>query len=467
MYREDAESIFTTGNFFDELCIIDQGGVIRFYEACPINGAPVSVDEAIGKHILEVFSALEPGTNEVLQALEERKAICTFHDYCLNYRDEAWPGYISTFPIMRKKEFVGIAIALKYLTPDYSKEYIQIQDNSFRRKRFDTGYTIDDIITRDPYMNQLKEKIRKVSRRDSTVLIQGSTGTGKELVAQSIHYLSPRSTGPFLSQNCSAIPDNLLESTLFGTEKGSFTGAVTNQGLLELANGGTLFLDEINSMDMALQSKILTAIESRTVRRLGGHEDIRINIRIIAAVNEDPFEAIKNHHLRSDLFYRLNVVNFHLTDLKDRPTDILYLTDYYINYYNQLFDMDIKGISEDAADLFTSHTWPGNVRELRNIIEGAFNVAETDLITVSDLPEYLKSARKPQFETEDLLKPQSYASFHARMEELEQAFLLRTIDSCRSKAAAAELLDITPQALNYKLHRNPKDSTADRTEGFK
>lgn len=455
MYREAAPAIFQMGNFFDELCIIDEEGIVRYYNVCLSDGAAFSVDEVIGKHVTEIFPSLTLETNEVLQALEEQKSICAFHNDCLNYRGERYQGYVSTFPILQRDNFRGIAIALKYLTPDYQDEFIEMQDNSYRRRLYRGGYTIDDIITCDPYMNGLKEKIRKVSRRDSSVLIQGNTGTGKELVAQALHYLSARSTGPFISQNCSAIPENLLESTLFGTEKGSFTGAVTNQGLFEIADGGTLFLDEINSMSPALQSKILTAVETKTVRRLGGHKDIRINIRIIGAINENPFEAIEGGRLRSDLFYRLNVVNFTLRDLKDRPADIPYLTDYYVGYYNEKFKMKLKGLSRDAADLFAHHSWPGNIRELRNIIEGAFNVAETDWITAKDIPDYLKetknSAASQSFN--QLLEPQSYDSFQCRLADLERRFLRQTVERCRTKAEAAKLLEITPQALNYKLHR--------------
>ena len=435
MLRESAGFIFQMGNFFDELCITDQNAVIRYYQACSANGASFSVDQAVGRKITDVFSALNPESNEILLALEERKAICTFHEYCLNYKGEAYPGYVSVFPIHRKKEFAGLAIALKYLTADYQKEFIQIRDNSYRRKRYNDEYTIDDIITCDPNMERLKDKLRKVSKKDSTVLIRG----------------------PFISQNCSAIPENLLESTLFGTEKGSFTGAITNQGLLETADGGTLFLDEINSMSMSLQSKILTAIENKSVRHLGGHEDIRTNVRIIAAINEDPFKAIEEHRLRSDLFYRLNVVSLHLPDLKDRPADIPFLAEYYIRYFNDLFDMNIRGLSPEANRVLCCHTWPGNVRELRNVIEGAFNIVETEWICREDLPEYLQTFTAEKRRNEELMEPKTYIQFQACLQQLEEEFLQRTVERSRTKAEAAKFLGISPQALNYKLHKQEKE----------
>lgn len=453
MYKESAASIFSISNFFDELCILDQDGFIHYYQVCPSGTSTVTIDQVIGKHISKVFPTLTLESNEILQALQTKKAICTFHDYCLNYRGEAYPGYVSVFPLLRKKDFAGVAIALKYLRPEYENEFIQIRDRSFRRKRYDNAYTVDDIITCDPYMNKLKDKIKKVSRRDSTVLIQGNTGTGKELVAQSLHYSSPRASGPFISQNCSAIPDNLLESTLFGTEKGSFTGAVTNQGLLELANGGTLFLDEINSMNLALQSKILASIENKSVRHLGGHEDINLDVRIIAAINEDPFSAIENNRLRSDLFYRLNVVNFHLTDLKDRPDDIAFLTHYYIDYYNSDFGMQVKGLSPKVAELFATHTWPGNIRELRNVIEGAFVIADGDFITEEDVPEYLSHQSTPPKSDKEMRAVEDYAGFLEYTETLEREFIENAISRCHTKAEAAVQLGITRQVLNYKLHK--------------
>ena len=293
-----------------------------------------------------------------------------------------------------------------------------------------------------------KKKIRKIAKTDSYVLIQGKTGTGKEIVAQSIHFASGRSDKPFISQNCAAIPANLLESTLFGTEKGSFTGAITNKGLFELADGGTIFLDEINSMDISVQSKILKAIEERSIRRIGGHKNISTDIRIIAAINEDPFEAIRNNRLREDLFYRLNIVSLKLNELKDRKNDIKLLTDYYIHFYNDMMKMKIKGLDEKVEKIFLSHDWPGNVRELRNVIESAFNITETATITAEDIPDYLVT---------DLCEVnadrEEVAGYEDMVREFESRLIRDALKNSRSKAEAARNLNLTRQTLNYKMEK--------------
>ncbi len=451
MYREAAPAIFQMGNFFDELCIIDEEGIVRYYNVCLSDGAAFSVDEVIGKHVTEIFPSLTLETNEVLQALEEQKSICAFHNDCLNYRGERYQGYVSTFPILQRDNFRGIAIALKYLTPDYQDEFIEMQDNSYRRRLYRGGYTIDDIITCDPYMNGLKEKIRKVSRRDSSVLIQGNTGTGKELVAQALHYLSAGSTGPFISQNCSAIPENLLESTLFGTEKGSFTGAVTNQGLFEIADGGTLFLDEINSMSPALQSKILTAVETKTVRRLGGHKDIRINIRIIGAINENPFEAIEGGRLRSDLFYRLNVVNISIPPLRSRKNDIPLLVEKLLEKHNERFGKEVWMVSDKALERLVEYDYPGNVRELENIIMQSVSMADREHVLSEKL---LQMPMQIQAIGADAEKWDRKGPLDEYLANLEKEIIREVmITEGGNISRTAEVLHIKRQTLQHKLKK--------------
>ena len=261
---------------------------------------------------------------------------------------------------------------------------------------------------------------------------------------------------PFISQNCSAIPANLLESILFGTEKGSFTGAVTNKGLFELANGGTIFLDEINSMEISVQSKILKAIEEKSIRRLGGHKNIKVDIRVIAAINEDPFESIYQNRLREDLFYRLNVVSIKLNELKDRKCDIELLSNYYIEYYNKTMDMKVKGVDEKVKLLFESHDWPGNVRELRNVIESAFNMISKDIIMLEDIPEYLTNKYyKRDFYKDKLVENDIEVtnSYDQLMADYEKKLIMNTLLNSKSKAEAAKKLNITRQNLNYKLEK--------------
>lgn len=377
-----------------------------------------------------------------------------FEQNALTYKGDSVTGFSSVYPLFHKGKLVGAALALKMMGDDYKKEFINVQDYSGTRSRGAEYYSVDDIITCDPAMKKLKQKILKVRNMDSSVLIQGSTGTGKELVAQSLHYSSSRASMPFISLNCSAIPENLLESTIFGTEKGSYTGAVTRKGLFELADKGTLFLDELNSLSMPLQAKLLKAMESKSFRHLGGHDEIRVDTRIIAAINEEPFDAMKKGRLRSDLFYRLNVITFRLPDLKDRQGDVEYLTRYYMDYFNDKLGMDIQGLSSEAAALFAGHDWPGNVRELRNMLEGAFATAEGCFITPEDLPDYLQ---KPAAAWDSPAAPcspatpESTLTYQQQLEAFERDLLRRTLASCRTKTEAAEKLGMTRQALNYRL----------------
>ena len=205
------------------------------------------------------------------------------------------------------------------------------------------------------------------------MLIYGETGTGKELFAQSIHYEGIRKDGPFIAQNCAAIPETLLEGILFGTEKGGFTGAIQRKGIFEQANGGTLLLDEINSMSNELQAKLLRVLQEGYIRRIGGVKDIPIDVKIIATTNEEPLESIKNGTLRKDLYYRLNVIYINIPPLRERKEDILVLSNHFIDKYNFILGKNIHGIEDEVLQCFYRHSWLGNVRELENAIEAAMN----------------------------------------------------------------------------------------------
>lgn len=325
----------------------------------------------------------------------------------------------------------------------------RMPDRSLQRKRPRKRlYTLDDIITKSPKMLDIKEKIRRVAVNPSSVLVVGETGTGKELVAQSIHSHSNRSDGPFLSQNCAAIPSTLLESILFGTTRGSYTQAEDRPGLFELANHGTLFLDELNSMDIALQSKILKALEDKEIRRLGAAASTPVDVRVISAVNEDPFTCIAEGRLREDLYYRLGVVQLRLPPLRERPEDIPLLTEHFIRRLNQKMHHQIIGVSTMVMDLFAHYGWPGNIRELQNVMESCFNTAESETVTIRDLPEFLfrrRLEKQPRFDSGRTL-PQQMADF-------EKQLIGQAISETRNLMDAARLLGISRQSLQYKLQK--------------
>lgn len=249
-------------------------------------------------------------------------------------------------------------------------------------------YNFSNIVGRSKPMQQLFEVIKRIAaRRDASALITGSTGTGKELVARAIHYNSDRRDAPFVPINCSAIPDTLLESELFGYQKGAFTGAQeTRRGLIEEAQGGTVFLDEINTLSPSLQVKLLRVLQERIVRRVGGRENLQIDIRLVSASNQDIEEAVKRGEFRQDLFYRLNVVPVRLPDLKDRREDIPILVFHFLQKFAQQHGEPPRRFANDAMRVLMTHSWPGNVRELENAVEHALTMGRGDVLLLEDLP---------------------------------------------------------------------------------
>jgi DNA-binding NtrC family response regulator len=261
----------------------------------------------------------------------------------------------------------------------------------------------DRLIGKCAQMQAIKSSIIKMARTDSTVLITGETGTGKGLVARLIHENSARHGRPFISVNSAAVPDNLLESELFGFERGAFTGATKRQiGKFELAHGGTLLLDEISELSLHAQAKILHALESHQIYRLGGHCPIELNVRILSATNQDPEQLVVEQKFRKDLFYRLNVARLHLPPLRDRREDIPLLVNYYIQQCNRRFGRQVKGWREEAENFLLEYDWPGNVRELKNLVEACFiHLPDADT-EVLDLPEiYVRKLREIEHKSLD------------------------------------------------------------------
>jgi len=246
-------------------------------------------------------------------------------------------------------------------------------------------------------MRLLRAEIGRVARGDSNVLITGETGTGKELVAELIHENSPRRQKPFVCLNSTAIPDNLVESELFGYERGAFTGAVTQSiGKLAAGNGGTVFFDEIGDISTSLQAKLLRALDGKEVHRLGGTKAVPLDIRVVSATNQDLEKAVHSNHFRSDLYYRLNVIRLEVPPLRERPQDIPALLDYYVAAFNRSHRADVLGFTDEALDSLVRHDWPGNVRELKNVVEAAFaNLGETRIERMPLPPQFRKVKMKP------------------------------------------------------------------------
>jgi arginine utilization regulatory protein len=327
-----------------------------------------------------------------------------------------------------------------------------------------TRYTFDNITGNSSTIKEVIESAKRASRTSSYVLIVGETGTGKELFAQSIHNASSRFSAPFISQNCAALPDNLIESLLFGTKRGAFTGAIDQPGLFEQANGGTLLLDEINSLNLNLQAKLLRVLQEKTIRRVGDTKDTPVDVRVIANMNEDPIDAITNNRMRKDLFYRLGVVTIFIPPLRERKEDIPLLVKDFIDKYNERFQMNVKGLSEDVKQSFMEYDWNGNIRELEHIIEAAMNIMMDDeeVINYSHLPYHyhskmqMKERMSPISTVDTFIKKQ--ADIAVPLKEQTELFEKSYIEHVWQEndfniTKTASLLGLSRQSLQYRMKK--------------
>src|SRR6478736_8284318 len=286
--------------------------------------------------------------------------------------------------------------AFEYLQKPYDSEKL-LETVSRALKKLTT---LDaEIVTATPEMDKVKKLILKIAKSSSTVLVRGESGTGKELIARSLHKNSERSNEVFQAVNCAAINENLLESELFGHEKGSFTGAVAEKkGLFEIADGGTLFLDEIGELDISLQAKLLRALQERQIRRVGGVREINVDVRVVTATNRDLLHMVQEKRFREDLYYRINVLSIDVPPLRERREDIPVLIDYFLKKHTRNTSRLVRGLTPDTRKLMSDYSWPGNVRQLESAIERAILLAEGDQITVEDLPSEVRQDVGPAAE---------------------------------------------------------------------
>ncbi len=321
------------------------------------------------------------------------------------------------------------------------------QENVYLRERLDDRFDFSNIIGRGPPMRDLFETIAMVAPSEATVLIVGASGTGKELIANAIHQNSPRKEKPFIKVNCAALPETLLESELFGHEKGAFTGAIARkQGRFQLAHTGSIFLDEIGEMSTTTQSKILRVLQEREFEPLGSSHTVKVDTRVIAATNKNLEEEIQADRFREDLYYRINVVTLEVPPLRERREDISLLADFFLKRYAEKNRRLIKGFTPRAMDLVMRHTWPGNVRELENVVERAVIMARTDMISEAELPDAFKQLDQEAEKTGIDLTP------GRSLKEMEREMILRTLeDSGGNRTRTAEILGISRRTLQLKL----------------
>jgi two-component system response regulator AtoC len=322
------------------------------------------------------------------------------------------------------------------------------------RSQLSKKYGFANIIGKSDEMLKIGELVKKVARSDATtILLQGESGTGKDLVAKVIHYESGRADRPFMDINCTALPETLIESELFGFEKGAFTDAKhMKKGLFELSDGGTVFLDEIADMRLSTQAKLLKIIENKTFKRIGGVKDISVDLRIMAATNKNLAEEVKNDNFREDLYYRLKVIPVMLPALRERRDDILPLAKYFVEEFNREFKKSVKGISKETAKAFANYHWPGNIRELRNIIERAMILENEDYILPEHLPVEILSfdAKHMDAEAATISIPPGGLD----IEEVERELIKQALDLAKwNQTRAARLLNLTRDALRYRMQK--------------
>jgi len=324
-----------------------------------------------------------------------------------------------------------------------------MEENRLLRRQLGDKFNVSNIIGNCGSMRQVYEQIAQVAPSTATALIRGESGTGKELVARAIHYGSDRKDGAFICVNCAALPENLIESELFGHEKGAFTSAIKQRkGRFELADGGTIFLDEIGELSPLIQAKFLRVLQEQSFERVGGDETIRVNARIIAATNRDLEKAMREGLFREDLYYRLNVFPIHLPPLRERKSDIILLADFFLREYGVKYGKNIKRISSSAINMMMSYHWPGNVRELENCVERAVLTTADDVVHGYSLPPSLQTSELTHTE----LIPEGGADFKTMVESYEKELIIDALKKNNGvAAAAAKYLNTTKRVISYKI----------------
>jgi len=355
--------------------------------------------------------------------------------------------------------------AFDYVTKPFSNDELMLtvakaatfaatqRENILLRQSLEERYAMHKVLGRSKAIVSVLELVERAAPSRSTVLITGESGTGKELIAKAIHYASPRKDGPFVSVNCMALNPGVLESELFGHEKGSFTGAVAKRrGRFEMAHGGTLFLDEIGEISADMQVKLLRVLQERTFERVGGTEPVEVDIRVVTATNKDLQAAVSAGAFREDLFYRLNVVRIDMPALRERREDIPILAGHFLHKYAEENGKNVQGFTAEAMDTLTGYEWPGNVRQLQNVVERCVVLASNDLIAASDLPAEVRDEETQYKSAVDLLPVQ--ISLNETLEKIEGALVRRALARAEFvQVKAAEMLGISKSLLQYKLKK--------------
>ncbi len=424
----------------DAILIVNRDNIIEYSAMVTEDKEYLRTDDILGKNLFEVYPELNEENSTHARVMATGRPVLNQKQTLTEPSGRRHTTITSTFPIENDGKLIG--------SIDLSVELPEQGEHRAKRRAL---YTIEDIVSQSPDMAEIKKKLLKIAENGSPVMVIGESGAGKELIVEAIHSHGKRKKKPFISLNCAAIPDALIESTLFGTVKGSFTGAENKKGLFELADGGTLFLDEINSMSPELQAKLLKAAEEQQYMKIGAEQYTEVDVRLISAMNVDPETAIESGKIRRDLFYRLSVVQILVPPLRKRKEDIPLLISHFISVYNEKMGKSVQGISPFAEKVLRDYRWPGNVREMKNVMESAFNLVDGETIRLTDLPDHLISGSGMLGESSS--PPDSDCSLAEMMNRYEKEILEKTLKSAASLNQAAAKLQITRQALKYKIQK--------------
>lgn len=418
-----------------------------------------------GRHLLDMYD-LEETVSTTMTALRTQSPVIDRVDQFSVDNGTFIASSNTSYPIFQNGQLSG-AVTFEHTEETIQKYYQSIQDTRQALKHFSgnaapvrfSGYTFENVIGSSEKLRSAVELAQRVAPQNSPVMLVGETGTGKEIFAQSIHRSSPRAGKKFVAINCAAIPETLIESLLFGTAKGSFTGSEDKAGYFEEASGGTLFLDELNSMSLVMQSKLLRVLQERTFRRVGGKKDLELDVRIISSCNEDPFQTVEENKFRRDLFYRLSSVIIELPPLREHLEDLEQLTRYHLEQTAFQYVHRITRIQPQVYQLLRAYRWPGNVRELFHVLDYAQNVADSDVMTVEHLPAYLRKNQAPAPRQSAPPTPSghidfSHTSLQALMDDYEKEVITQALDHCGYNISqTAQALGILRQSLQYRIRK--------------
>ena len=435
------ETILDTGH--DGYLVVNKEGYIMTLNKAYAELIDITQEEAVGRHVKEVIPETQlhlvsqTGKTQIGEVLRVKGREAVVMRYPIN-KDGRIIGAVSKVMFRDVNQFISSAKNVYSLQKQIKTDPEQLAS---------VRYNVDSLIGKSQPMLRLKDTVRRVALGPSTVLIRGESGTGKELLAHSVHVGSNRCLGPFVKVNCAAVPENLLESELFGYVEGAFTGAKKGGqiGKFEQANGGTIFLDEIGDMPLLMQAKLLRVLQEKEIERLGDNRTRHVDVRVVAATNRPLEEMIKENNFREDLYYRLNVMALHIPSLCERIDDLKELTAHFLAKFNYSFGLNVTGLSDDARELFENYNWPGNIRELENVVERAFNLVDGHLIDIIHMPPYLQKFGK--------IKRRSVnKSLPSLLEQVEKEAIADALSATNgNKMQAAKILGISRAWLYKKI----------------